>query len=96
MKVAKIYMKIKLMVFQGKILFRAMVHFGPKNDDMVLSLLWICFKDFFKILRRESDQETRKLNKYFAWKNSCLEHMDHFWPKNGMHLHNSGSALKIF
>ena len=27
-----------------------MVHFGPKNDDMVLSLLWICFKDFFKIL----------------------------------------------
>ena len=30
-----------------------MVHFGPKNDDMVLSLLWICFKDFFKILHRK-------------------------------------------
>ena len=35
MKVAKMYKKIKLMVVQKKRLFRAMVHFGPKNDDMV-------------------------------------------------------------
>ena len=79
-----------------KILFRAMVPFGPKNDDMVLSLLWVCFKDFFKILHRERGPETRKLNKWFAWKNSCLGHMDHFWPKYGMRPHNSESALKIF
>ena len=35
MKVAKMFMKIKLIVFpHKKILFRAMVHFGPKNDDI--------------------------------------------------------------
>ena len=81
------YMKIKLMVFQKKILFRAMVHFGPKFDYMVLSLLWICFKDFLKILHRERGQETGKLNKWFACKSSCLGHMNHFRTKN---------ALKIF
>ena len=60
---------------------------GTKNRVFELLLMAFLGKfcnNFCKIVRHEKDQEVddNNINNFFQ-KNSCLEQIDHFGPKNG-------------